>query len=141
MNRKQRRAASRSAPAAPDASPGRRLAIRPFVSPGEVFVHADGTTWERAPMQAFRTGDFIVIRIGRNAYYFDATSGEYDGPEAAVDPAIDQAALAAALEASAAERGGPPATPYFQPGSKGFAAEVAGWPRDPVSAPGSDEKN
>ena len=53
------------------------------MSKGVVFVHEDGATFEMVPLQVFICGSQTVIRIGRNALFFDK-DGKFDGSESSV---------------------------------------------------------
>ncbi len=110
---------------------GEYMKILPTMSKGVVFVHEDGKTFEMAPLQVFiGGGGQTVIRIGRNALFFDK-DGRFDGTESSVSglsPDSPEAkAIREAFEAQGEHKGLPPDEPYFRPGSPGHAAEVRAW--------------
>jgi hypothetical protein len=111
---------------------GDTVKILPVMSRGVVYVHEDGETFEMAPLQVFRgDGGQTVVRIGRNCLFFDE-SGRFDGTEShpagiAPDSEVAQR-IRAAFDAQGQNRGLPPDEPYFQPGTRGHAAETRAWP-------------
>lgn len=107
------------------------MKILPTMSRGVVFLHEDGKTFEMTPLQVFHGGGGqTIIRIGRNALFFDK-DGKFDGTESSVDgisPDSPEAAmLREAFEVQGRLRGLPPEEPYFQPGTPGHAAETRAW--------------
>lgn len=110
---------------------GEYMKILPTMSKGVVFVHEDGKTFEMAPLQVFIGGSGqTVIRIGRNALFFDK-DGRFDGTESHVagfGPDSEEArVIREAFEAQGEYKGLPPEEPYFQEGTPGHAAEVRAW--------------
>lgn len=110
------------------------MKILPMMSAGEAFL-VDGKV-HLLPMQIFRMQDGRTItRIGDNTLHF-TEGGEYDGPEMSLANASKTtddttgivAEVYAALESSSANRGKPPADPYFKVGTGGYAAETRAWP-------------
>jgi hypothetical protein len=111
-----------------------------MVSSGEPVLREDGTV-EVVPLQVFRLHNgATVIRLGRTTIWFNE-QGKLDGTEhLTVGLSAEQKqALVDALEASRGNRGRAPTEPYFQPGEKGHAAEVAGWPKAGAFVPPADE--
>lgn len=108
------------------------MKIMPTMCKGIVLAHADGKTFELAPLQVFigATG-LTVIRIGRNTLYFDK-NGNFDGTESHIAPMAPDSSelkmLHEAFEFQGKNKGLPPDEPYFQPGSPGHAAETRSWP-------------
>lgn len=110
------------------------MKILPMVSAGEAFMREDGTV-EMVPMQVFRLKDGrFVFRLGRTTFWFDE-DGTYDGVEFAAGglgiSAGSETAwiIETALNDGKKNRGKPPGCPYFEEGSPGWKAEVAGWPK------------
>lgn len=106
------------------------MKILPCMSKGVVLVHEDGS-FEMAPFQVFRTKDATVVRLGRNAYFFD-DGGRFDGSEHQLDgvSGMDDPKLAAVNEAltlSGKNKGIPPDRAYYPPGTPGYERETATW--------------
>lgn len=106
----------------------RRIALRPFVSAGELYVSSKGEA-ELVPLSLFQTENGnIVFRVGETTYWF-GSDGVYDGPEVRAEGTDeDRAKLAQLLMVAGDNKGKAPATSYFMPGSAGHAAETALWP-------------
>jgi len=107
------------------------MKILPAMSKGIVLVHEDGKTFELAPFQVFISGGGqTVIRIGRNAIFFDK-DGRFDGTEshpAGTDIDSPEAKrIREAFEVQGQYKGLPPDEPYFQPGTKGHTEETRAW--------------
>jgi hypothetical protein len=107
------------------------MKILPTMCKGIVLVHEDGKTFEMAPLQVFISGRSTVIRIGRNALFFNQ-DGSFDGTESSVSglsPDSPEAALIReAFELQGRCKGLPPEEPYFAAGTSGYAAETRAWP-------------
>jgi len=106
--------------------------IMPTMCKGIVLAHGDGKTFELAPLQVFigATGQ-TIIRIGRNALFFDK-NGNFDGTESHIAPMAPDSPelklLHEAFEFQGKNKGLPPDQPYFRPGTPGHAAETRSWP-------------
>jgi hypothetical protein len=89
---------------------------------------------EVVPMQLFAlSGGGYCLRIGNSSYWFDR-DGSYDGPEhnfpgksLTPEEAMEVEAL---LDGCQQTRHEAPETPYFDRGTKGWEAEIAGWPAE-----------
>lgn len=107
------------------------IALKTFVSRNEVLKLPGSDTVHMVPVQLIRFEDGTsALRIGDTAYWFNA-SGEYDGPEMNFDHGLSEEAakgVCAKLELCRGTRDTRPETSYFEEGSPGYAAEVAGWP-------------
>ena len=88
--------------------------LKRFTSSGEVFMAEDGTLHE-VPFEVIPTEDgWLVIRIGRNTYWFNE-KGEYDGSEHA-SPMNDELyidSLNRKLKECVKNRGKAAEPPYF----------------------------
>jgi len=104
------------------------MKIMPVVRSAVVFLREDGTI-EKPAFQVFRHAGGACIRIGRNAFFFDA-DGHLTGTECKAGSDVDPDAAREAYM-STPDNNTRPREPYFLEGSKGWADETRGWPVDP----------
>jgi hypothetical protein len=112
------------------------LIVRPVVVARMPMVTEAGV--EIVPFQVIAptpsSGYGCEIRVGYNMLYFNR-DGSFDGFEActvSLTNAQGQQYQAALRDHGRGER---PDSAYFQPGTRGWEAEVAGWPMTPSKAP------
>jgi hypothetical protein len=116
------------------------MKILPHMSKAVVLLHEDGKTFEMAPFQVFQAWEGqTIIRIGRNTFFFDK-DGKFDGTECAVAglefDSPEARMIQQAFDLQGEYKGLAPETPYFEPGSPGYAHETRAWPTAKAEAPG-----
>ena len=101
------------------------IRLQPFVSAGEVIARNDGT-FEIVPMQIFRSGDNVILRIGHSTFWFDK-DGRYDGPEmnSVLPEQLEEVSLM--LKQCMTNKGKSPENSYFKEGTEGHHNEIKTW--------------
>ena len=110
----------------------KKIELKPFVSSGEPFLAPDGKVY-LVPIQLFSLQDGHILRIGENTFWFNH-DGSLGGSEARLTSQDAADEYVEALKLSVGNSKKAPDKAYFQPDTRGHAAETASWPKGKQSS-------